>query len=117
MSTSAMPFDPYRPPDEILAEPVRSGRPGVLTTICVLAIVLGALGVCSALFTSVALVVGKQLQQAMQPQAQPGVNNEMLKIQKEMQDEINAVNDQYFPVNILFALTHIVVAALLLVGG
>lgn len=117
MSSSALPFDPYRPPDEVLAEPAQGGRTGGLITICVLAIVLGCLGLCNGLFTGGALVVGKQMQQTFQPQQPPGMKNDLFEAQKEMQDEINAVADQFLPANIVIVVVRFTIATMLIVGG
>jgi len=123
MSSDAHSFDPYRSPS--LPEGPYSGppptgrRPGLLTTLCVLCIVLGALGLFNSLFGAFGLVVGRQFQQfVMKSQSQtPGVPPEMQEAQEKLQTEIYAIQEKY-----LWALGgglvfRFVASALLLVGG
>jgi len=123
MSSDPHSFDPYRSPS--LPEGPYSGppptgrRPGLLTTLCVLCIALGALGLFNSLFGGFMLIVGRQFQQfVMKSQAQtPGVPPEMQEAQEEMQTEIYAIQEKY-----LWALGgglifRFVASALLLVGG
>ena len=60
------PLDPYRPPQDSTAAsapPKAGGRPGALTAICVIAIVLGAMGLMGAVVGCGSLVLGSQMQQ------------------------------------------------------
>jgi hypothetical protein len=123
MSTDSHSFDPYRSPSlpegPYAGPPPTGRRPGLLTTLCVLCIVLGALGLFNALFGAFGLVIGRQFQQmVMKSQSQtPGVPPEMQEAQEKMQTEIYAIQDKY-----LWALGgglvfRFVASALLLVGG
>jgi hypothetical protein len=95
MSNAPLSYNPYLPPDEVLAEPAHRGRPGMLTTLCVLAIVLGALGLLTGFAGVGSLVFGKQIQTSFQPQKQPGISEEMVQIQKDYQAELMGIQDQY----------------------
>jgi hypothetical protein len=117
MSSSTSPFNPYSPPDEVLADFARPSRPGLLITVCVLAIVLGALGLLTGIAQAVGLVAGQRIQQSFQPAPPPGVGGEAFEIQKQMQDEIYAIEAQYFLPKAVLAVVHFVVALSLLVGG
>jgi len=122
MSANPQLFDPYRSPslpEGPYTKSSPSGRPGFLTTLCVLCIVLGALGLFNSLFGAFGLVVGRQFQQmAIKAQSQtPGLSPEMREAQKKMQTEIIAIQDKY-----LWALGgglvfRFVVSAMLLTGG
>jgi hypothetical protein len=123
MSSDAHSFDPYRSPS--LPEGPYSGppptgrRPGLLTTLCVLCIVLGALGLFNSLFGGFMLVVGHRFQQfVMKSQSQtPGVPPEMQKAQEEMQTEIYAIQEKYLWALASGLVFRFLASGLLLVGG
>lgn len=117
MSSEPYSVDPYRPPLEIAADPTSGRRPGGLTAICVLAIVLGALGLFTWLMGVAGLFGGKQMQQAFQMQNQPGMDDEMNQIMKDMQDDSFDLQARYFIPNAAVLGVHLLVAVLLLVGG
>jgi hypothetical protein len=123
MSSDSHSFDPYRSPSlpegPYAGPPPTGRRPGWLTTLCVLCIVLGALGLFNSLFGAFGLVVGRQFQQfVMKSQSQtPGVPPEMQEAQEKMQTEMFAIQEKY-----LWALAgglvfRFVASALLLIGG
>ncbi len=69
-------------------------RPIGLTVICVLAIVLGCLGILATIVTGVQLTVGQQLQQSFRSPGAP--NQEIEEIQQEMQSKIQDVTRRFF---------------------
>ena len=71
-----------------------SQRTGGLTTLCVLALVAGALGLLSGFSGVVNLLAGEKLQQAIL-QVQPAANPGMQDAQQEMQEELAAVVTRY----------------------
>ena len=118
--SAAEPFDPYRSPSlpEGPIQPVVSGgRPGWLTALCVLAIVLGALGLINVLMSTAGLLAGQYMQKAMRVQQNPGVSQEMQDAQNKMQDEMYAVQRKYWWPIAIALLLRAGVALLLLVGG
>jgi len=118
MSQDHSPYDAYQPPplaEEVI--PVQGGISGWLKAICVIAIILGALGLLSALMGIVGLVFGEQIQGAFAPGAQPGVPQEMVDAQKQMQAELQAVQDRFWMANAALTSVHILIASMLLVGG
>jgi hypothetical protein len=117
MSDDMTSFDPYLPPAESAAPVSKGGRTGGLTVVCVLAIVLGALGLLAAVGGMVGLAFGQQMQTAFTPPTQPGVPQEMMDLQQEMQEEMMRVANQYWSFNLIALLAHVVVASGLLVGG
>jgi hypothetical protein len=123
MSSDPQAFDPYRSPS--LPEgpyggpPPTGRRPGWLTTLCVLCIVLGALGLFNSLFGAFGLVVGRQFQQmVMKSQSQaPGIPPEMQEAQEKMQTEIYAIQEKYLWMLAGGLVFRFVASALLLIGG
>ena len=115
------PLDPYKSPEYSLDPALSpghrplSGRPGVLTAICVIAIVLGGLGLGTGLLAVVSLVGGEAIQAAIPDN--PGMDEEMKKIQTEMEQEMQAVTDRYWGYHAVFLLGHFAVATGLLAGG
>ncbi|MCA9223947.1 MAG: hypothetical protein KDA71_26735, partial [Planctomycetales bacterium] len=70
---SAAPFDPYTPP-RVEASPAteslkRPSRPGWLTALSIITIMLGGLGLASAVMGIVTTIAALYLQNAMQPPA------------------------------------------------
>lgn len=120
MSADPRAFDPYRSPslpEGPYAGRPPSGRPGLLTALCVFAIVLGVLGLILAVVGTGGLIAGKQLQKAFQPRPAPGIPPEMVQAQQDLQDEMYAVQARYtVPLGGLL-LFQFVAALLLLVGG
>jgi hypothetical protein len=102
-------------------------RPGGLTAICVIAIVLGGLGLCSSLFGLAALAFQDNLEKfAMQQQQMPqGMPNgpfkqqmeAQQKMQKEMQKGMTEVGHRYRGFTIGTTLLNVLFASSLLIGG
>jgi hypothetical protein len=118
--SASEPFDPYRSPSlpEGPFQPVVSGgRPGWLTALCVLAIVLGALGLMNSLMGTAGLLAGQHLQKAIRAQPSPGMSQEMQDAQNKMQDEMYAVQRKYWWPIAIALLLRTGVALLLLLGG
>jgi hypothetical protein len=117
--SAAEPFDPYRSPSlpEGPIVPMTPGRPGWLTALCVVAIVLGALGLINSLMSTAGLLAGPHLQKAMRSQSSPGMSEEMQKAQNKMQDEMYAVQGKYWWPIAIALLLRAGVALLLLIGG
>ena len=91
-------------------------RPGGLTAICVIVIVLGAMGMMSSGLKGVQLAVGKALQQAItQATAQP--NNEMGKAQEEMTKAIWEETDKLMIPNLLLISAQFAICGALAYGG
>lgn len=88
---------------------------GGLTAICIIAILLGALGILGAAGGLLGAVLGEQLQEAFTPPAT--ANTPMAKQQEQMQQEMEAVADKWAPVNYSLFAVLIVVAGCLIFGG
>ena len=112
-------FDPYRTPalpDSQAFPAPRGRRPGWLTAVCVIAIVIGILGAFNGVFGLIGAVFGQQLQSAVSPAA-GSVPPGMEKIQTEFQDQMNAVQKEFFVALLSSAVLRTIIAVLLLVGG
>lgn len=119
MSTS--PVNPYDPnpfgetrPAGVTAFPAR--RPGGLTAICVVAIVLGVMGFMSSSMKGVNLLFGKKLQNLVSSVG--GMpNKKMVEAQEELNDAIWEITDRFLIPNVLLALAQFALAIALIFGG
>ena len=89
-------------------------RPGGLTALCVLTIVLGSLGLLMGLSAIGSLLFQGQMQNAI-AQLQPDA--EAAKVQQEIAEETNALMRQHLVRNWIFAVVRLNVAMALLLGG
>jgi hypothetical protein len=120
MSADPQAFDPYRSPslpEGPYAGQPPSGRPGVLTAICVMAIVLGTLGLMNSFFGTVGAIAGPKLQAMFQPRPGPGTPPEMQQAMQEFQDEITAIQSKFFVELVIALAFRFIAALLLLIGG
>ncbi len=120
MSADSSALDPYRSPS--LPEGPYAGlpprtRPGWLTALCVICIVLGALGILNSLVGTAAVLAGPRFQSLFQPRPTAGVPDEMLQAQQDLMNEINAVQAKHFVTTLMLLAFKLVAAVLLLVGG
>jgi len=119
MSTSPVnPYDPnpFGEPQPATATAYPATRPGGLTAICVIAIVLGTMGFMSSGLKGVNLVFGRQLQQLVSSVG--GMPNKKM---KEAQDKLNEaiweVNDRFLIPTILLTAAQFTLAMALIFGG
>ena len=113
-------LDPYRSPSlpegPYAGLPTRA-RPGWLTALCVVCIVLGALGVLNSLVGTAAVLAGPKFQSMFQPRPTAGVPDDMLQAQQDLMDEINAVQKKHLITTLVLLAFKLVAAVLLLAGG
>ena len=115
------PLDAYQSPPP--AEPLRSGgvstipRTGWIKAICIIAIVLGGLGLGNALLGAIGLWVGPRMQAAFPVVDRPGVPKRVQELQQDMQRDMQAVQERFWTLNAGLLGVHLVVASGLLVGG
>lgn len=123
---TATPFDfnqPGHPGDSTTGfEGAPRQRPGGLTAVCVIAIVLGGLGLCTSLFGLASLAFQDKIEKfSMQQQPPAGMPNGMFKsqmeMQKKMQQKMLEVAHRYRGVNLGITLLNLLFASSLLVGG
>lgn len=83
--------------------------PGALTVICVLCIILGALGTFAACMGSVGTVMQSQIQEMQQNVGDPA--------QRQMQKDFAEIQNKYFIPSLVMVLANFVVGPCLLAGG
>src|SRR5262245_58840118 len=114
-------LDPYRSPSlpegPYVPKSQASGKPGWLTAICVICIVLGALGLLNATLGSAAELAGPRFQAMLTPRGGPGMSDDLQQAQQDFMDEINAIKRKYFALTMAFLGFRFVAAGLLLMGG
>ncbi len=106
------PVNPYA----AAAMPGARQRPGGLTAICVLAIVLGALGLMTGCFGLLSQAFNQQIQTGLAG-IQAGDNKELGEIQNEMNAKVLTASAKYAWLNKLLAVVQFAVAGSLLAGG
>src|SRR5438552_666160 len=98
MTADTSSFDPYRSPtlpEGAYAGPPLVGRPGWLSALCVLCIVLGALGLVNSAFGTLGIIAGPKVQQMMAAQPQPGIPDDLKEAQQKMQADMYAIQKKY----------------------
>lgn len=114
-------YDPYRTPALPEGPPggSTSGRPGWLTAVCVMCIVIGILGALNGAAGLVGALFGQQMQNMMMRRggAGGGFPAEMQKVQEEFQAEMMAVQDKFFWGILASCILRMLVAAGLIYGG
>jgi hypothetical protein len=91
-------------------------RPRGLTVICVIAIVLGGLGLLASLGGIAKLAADSGFQQSFMPPQGPG-GDQAIEIQRLMQQKRQVIANRYWWPNMGFALANLVVAGGMLAGG
>lgn len=94
-------------------------RPGWYTFYCVVAMILGSLGIMSGVVSIPGAILGQSMQPNFQPPPgqQQGVPPEFVDKMNEMQADIQAVTDRYFYITLVQQVLLIGVGTLLLVGA
>jgi hypothetical protein len=121
MSSDDASIDPYRSP--VLPEtPYSAGsgkrKPGWLTAICVICLVLGLLGFFNGVIGLGFTVFNKQVQQVFNPPgARQGMPPELQKFQQKLQDEMQAIYGQFFVPTLISTLLKAIISVVLFVGG
>lgn len=113
-------LDPYRPPnlpEGPYAGRPTTGKPQLLSALCVICIVLGSLGIMNSLMGLVGALGGQQFQAMLQPKGGPGMPPEFQKANDDFQDDMNSVQNKYY-VEIMISIgVRLLAAVLLVVGG
>ncbi len=107
----------FPPESQYPYEIPQARRPGGLTAICVIAIILGVLGLLSSLWGLASLAIGPSLQKAMQVPPQGPGRDRAMELQRTMQQKIQAVADRYRWPTAVFALLNVGLAGCMLAGG
>lgn len=120
MTSDISASDPYRSP--VLPETPYSApsvqKPGWLTALCVICIVLGVLGLMNGILGLGATIFGKQLQQVMNPAAsRQQMPADLQKLQQKLEDETAAIQEQFFLPSLIAVVFKLAVSLLLVAGG
>jgi len=117
--TMSNPESPFLPDgsEPGFGETPRPRRPGGLTAVCVIAIVLGSLGVLGALRTLASVAVQPAMQESLAIPQQQGVNEQAFKAAEKMQQKANELGNRYRAMNGGMALANLIVSGCLLAGG
>ena len=112
MSTN---LNPYAAPMPIEMVQSKSGRrPGALTAICVIAIILGGLGLLTSVGGLVSQIFLPWIQSTF---STPATGSGPMQVQAEMQGEMNQVGSKFRAVNIVLAAAQLPLTICLLAGG
>jgi len=121
MSADSPKLDPYRSPSlpegPYAGQQKVSGKPGWLTALCVVCIVLGALGLLNAILGTAAEIAGPRFQAMLSPRGGPGMPADLQQAQQDLMDEMNAIKRKYFSLSLALLGVRFVAAGLLLYGG
>ncbi|HTN76533.1 MAG TPA: hypothetical protein VL096_14840 [Pirellulaceae bacterium] len=108
------PYSDYSPPSGVPMKPLPL-RPGGVTVVSILAIVLGVMGLFGVCAGGVGLAAGSFMQGMLTAPA--GGANPVQKIQFDLNKELLAINERYMPLHVVMLIGLLVVASWLLVGG
>jgi hypothetical protein len=116
MSSEMPSFDPYQPPPAIPSVSARTPLPTGLKAICIIAVVLGAIGTFLSCIGFAGLAINESVAGGMGfPMGDGG--GQAQEVQKEMQAGILAISQQYLPFTIAIVCLHLVAGILLATGG
>lgn len=119
MTTPEMPSNAYRPQqsfgDSTSGDSRR--RPGGLNAICVIAIILGGLGLAASMFGLCAMAAKPWMNNAFIMQQQSGEADTMRDAQLLAQEKAEEVTSRYAGFNLGFFLLNVVIGGSLLTGG
>jgi hypothetical protein len=102
---------------EYPSQAFRPQRPGGLTAVCVIAIVLGCLGLCSVLLGVFSLAAAPLMKRMVEEQQRTAMNNPAHNANLEMQKKMQAIGDRHWGSSLAFLLANTVLAGSLLAGG
>ena len=116
-------YDPNKPNPFSEANPYRTGvvpevaaqRPGWLTAIAIVVVVIGVLGLLACGTKFLNLAFGRQMQQMFAGIGAP--NEQMRKAQEEMNAAIMGVADRFFVPNVILATSQFFLSIALIFGG
>jgi hypothetical protein len=117
MSDVPASWDPYAPPQAPQVAATGGALPPGLKAICIIAIILGGLGMLISCGGVASMAIGPALQAAFPMSAQPGMDPDLVRAQEEMQEQMAAIGREYLPFTIGTLVVHLLAALALLVGG
>ncbi len=117
MPDSPRSWDPYQPPQVEPAPVPHRLLPTGLKAICIIAIVLGALGTLASCGGLVSLAVNQSIITGFGLPGQSGADEQGEQLQEELQREVVAIGAKYLPFTAATVILRLVAGLLLLVGG
>jgi hypothetical protein len=102
---------------ENYGQPARRQRPGGLTAICVIAIVLGGMGVCAGLMGLASPITTSWMEKAMAAQHKAARGNPASEAQFEMQKKMQGVTRQYLAYTVGLSVINLLVSGGLCIGA
>jgi hypothetical protein len=117
MSDYPTSWDPYAPPQAQQVPVARGPLPTGLKAVCIIAIVLGGLGTLFSCGGAASLAIGPSIRAAFGTPAQPGIDQESARMQRELQAEMAAIGQEYLPFTIASVILHLFSGLALLCGG
>jgi hypothetical protein len=115
MSNIPTSWDPYSAPQAPQVVAPQGPLPAGLKAVCIIAIVLGGLGILFSCFGAFGLIAGQATQSAFEMPGPAG--GDMAQAQREMQTQIMEATRAYQPYLIVSVLLHVFAAIALLFGG
>lgn len=120
MSKDPTAYDPYLTPSLPVggdAGRSYSGRPGWLTALCVLCIVIGLLGAMNGIAGFFGTLFAEQMQTMFAPQSGAGMPPEMKEAQEQFQAESREVQKKFLVPSLIDAVFRVIIAVGLVYGG
>jgi hypothetical protein len=116
MSSDLPSFDPYLPPPTLSSTATRQPLPTGLKAICIIAIVLGAIGTFLSCMGFAGLAVNQSFAGGFGFPAGGG-GGQAQEAQQELQEGIAAIQQEFLPFSIAIVSFHLVAGLLLTIGG
>lgn len=120
MTTPDMPSNPYRPPQsfgDLTSDSTLRRRPGGLNVVCVIASILGGLGLAGSMWGLCTMAAKPWIDNAFVVAPQGGKADKMREVQLEMQAKVEQVTDRYTGFSLGFLLLNVPISGSLLAGG
>jgi hypothetical protein len=120
MSHDSTAYDPYRTPSLPQGGDFSRGsssRPGWLTALCVLCIVIGLLGAFNGIAGFFGTLFAEQMQTMFTPAGNTGMPPEMEQVQNKFREETLAVQQKFFVASLIASVFRMLIAGGLFYGG
>jgi hypothetical protein len=117
MSDAPASWDPYAPPQVPQVAAAGGALPPGLKAICIIAIILGVLGILISCGGVASMAIGPALQAAFGMPAQAGMDPELVRAQEDLQGQMAAIGKEYLPFTIGTVVVHLLAGFALLLGG
>lgn len=118
MNSELPSFDPYLPPSALPPTASRDPMPSGLKAICIIALVLGAIGTLLSCLGFVGVAINQSSLGSFGLPAGDGARDgQAQEAQRDLQEGMAAINRQFLPFTIAIVSLHLVAGMLLTIGG